>query len=182
MSDRLTPAERSLRMAAVRQKNTGPEIFVRQLIHRAGFRFKLSNQQLPGSPDILLVRWRKAIFVNGCFWHGHDCHLFKLPATRTAWWAEKVHGNRLRDQRAEAELAKAGWRIVTVWQCALKGKHKLGVSALQELLVEAIQSRAQSIDICEKGLARGMLLASRPYARKSWPTPDGAVAPQQVQA
>jgi DNA mismatch endonuclease (patch repair protein) len=135
MSDRLTPAERSLRMAAVRQKHTGPEIFVRRLLHRSGFRFKLSNQQLPGSPDILLMRWRKAIFVNGCFWHGHYCHLFKLPATRTAWWAEKVDGNRLRDRRVEAALINAGWLVVTVWQCALKGKHKLDVTALQELLV-----------------------------------------------
>lgn len=147
MVDKLTPAERSRRMAAVRQKDTVAEIIVRKILYRAGFRYRLQNRHLPGSPDIVLLRWRKAIFVHGCFWHGHDCSLFKLPATRTEWWAAKVEGNRARDRRAESALIESGWRVVTVWQCAFKGVDRLGDRVLRAALINAIGSSSPSIEV-----------------------------------
>lgn len=125
MADRLSPDQRRLNMSRVRAKNTGPEMMVRALLHRAGFRFRLHRRDLPGCPDMILPRFRAAIFVHGCFWHGHNCSLFRMPATRTDFWSAKIDANRRRDETAVAALRDAGWRSLWVWECALKGRGRL---------------------------------------------------------
>jgi DNA mismatch endonuclease (patch repair protein) len=112
-------------MRAIRSKNTQPEIQVRKLLHAAGFRFRLHRKDLPGNPDIVLPKHRAVIFVHGCFWHGHQCHLFKLPGSRTEFWQGKISKNQQRDIRDIRELQEIGWRVLTIWECALKGKHRL---------------------------------------------------------
>lgn len=108
-------------MSGIRAKNTKPEILVRKLLHRQGFRFRLHVRNLPGKPDIVLPKHRAIVLVHGCFWHGHDCHLFKLPATRTRFWKEKIKSNRVRDSQTRASLLSSGWRVAVVWECAIRG-------------------------------------------------------------
>jgi DNA mismatch endonuclease (patch repair protein) len=125
MADVHSPELRSKNMRAIRHKNTSPELLIRRLLFAKGFRFRLHVSSLPGAPDIVLPKHRVAIFVHGCFWHGHDCYLFKLPKTRTDFWKAKIGGNRERDTRNEAALLDAGWRVLSVWECALKGRLRL---------------------------------------------------------
>lgn len=108
-------------MSGIRERNTKPEILVRSLLHREGFRFRLHVQDLPGCPDIVLPKYRAAIFVHGCFWHGHDCPLYRLPSTRPEFWRNKIERNRARDCQVRDALLAAGWRVAVVWECALRG-------------------------------------------------------------
>lgn len=108
-------------MSGIRGRNTKPEILVRSLLHREGFRFRLHVRELPGKPDIVLPKYRAAIFVHGCFWHGHDCPLYRLPGTRPDFWRNKIDRNRACDRRARDALLAAGWRVAVVWECALRG-------------------------------------------------------------
>lgn len=124
MSDVHNAEQRSKNMRAIKQKNTAPEIRIRRLLFAKGFRFRIHVRSLNGSPDIVLPKHRVVIFVHGCFWHGHQCHLFKLPSTRTDFWANKIDLNKSRDERDQIELIAKGWRVLTVWECALKGKKK----------------------------------------------------------
>jgi DNA mismatch endonuclease (patch repair protein) len=111
---------RSRIMASVGTRNTGPELLLRKALHRLGFRFRLHARYLPGSPDIILPKFKLAIFVHGCFWHAHGCRLSTIPSTRRHFWRDKFQANRLRDRTKKAQLLASGWRVVTVWQCALK--------------------------------------------------------------
>lgn len=120
MIDVVDKATRSRMMAGIRARNTKPEVMLRSALHRRGFRFRLHAKGLPGKPDIVLRRYHAAIFVNGCFWHGHDCLYFKLPATRTEFWREKIAANRRNDVRAIDELCSSGWRVAVVWECATR--------------------------------------------------------------
>lgn len=121
MVDTLKPEARSANMSRIRSKNTKPELLVRRVLHRDGYRFRLHCSNLPGSPDIILPRWRTTIFVHGCFWHGHEgCRRAKLPSTRTDFWKVKIERNRARDQAAVEALSTLGFRIVTLWECELK--------------------------------------------------------------
>ncbi|QNF17959.1 DNA mismatch endonuclease Vsr [Aeromonas jandaei] len=122
MPDIVNPETRSRFMSGIKNANTKPEIQIRQLLHHARFRYRLHNAALPGKPDLWLARYRAVIEVNGCFWHGHDCHLFKLPSTRTDFWQTKIASNRARDARHLAELEQLGIRRLTIWECALKGR------------------------------------------------------------
>lgn len=108
-------------MAGIRNRDTKPEMQVRRRLHRLGFRYRLHVPDLPGRPDLVLARYRAVIFVNGCFWHGHDCHLFKWPTTRRDFWAAKLAANRTRDHQTLATLRELGWRTAIVWECALRG-------------------------------------------------------------
>jgi DNA mismatch endonuclease (patch repair protein) len=119
--DVLTPEQRRLNMSRIRGKDTKPEMMLRTGLHRAGLRFRLHAAELPGRPDLIFPRYHAALLIHGCFWHGHDCPMFKLPRTRTEFWAAKIASNRARDSESEAALAAAGWRVMTVWECALKG-------------------------------------------------------------
>lgn len=123
MADVVDPATRSRMMSGIRGKNTKPELLIRKALHARGFRYRL-HCDLPGKPDICLPRHRAVIFVHGCFWHGHDCHLFKWPSTRPEFWRAKIERNRAVDAAAEAVLLAAGWRVAVVWECALKGRNR----------------------------------------------------------
>lgn len=124
MADVHDAEQRSANMRAIRHKDTKPEMQIRRLLFASGFRFRLHVKSLPGSPDIVLAKHRVAIFVHGCFWHGHGCHLFKVPSTRTEFWMGKIQANRDRDYRHEEKLRSMGWRILIIWECALKGKER----------------------------------------------------------
>ena len=122
MADIVSAEVRSRMMANIRGKNTKPELILRKALHAAGFRYRLHVRALPGTPDIILPRYRAVIFVHGCFWHGHDCPLFRWPATRTDFWREKIARNQTVDARNEKQLENLDWRLAIVWECALKGK------------------------------------------------------------
>jgi DNA mismatch endonuclease (patch repair protein) len=130
MVDVLTPEQRRLNMSRIRGKDTKPELVLRRGLHALGFRFRLHRKDLPGRPDMVFPRYRAAVLVHGCFWHAHGCPLFKWPATRREFWAAKIEGNRARDLRDLAGLAAAGWRVLVVWECALKGPARLPVDAV----------------------------------------------------
>ena len=127
MADIVTPEVRSRMMAGIRGKNTKPELMLRRGLHAAGFRFRLHDRTLPGKPDIVFPRYRAVLFAHGCFWHGHDCHLFKWPSSRPDFWRAKIQRNREVDTLALAALQAAGWRQGIVWECALKGKARLPI-------------------------------------------------------
>ncbi|TVR03514.1 MAG: DNA mismatch endonuclease Vsr, partial [Spirochaetaceae bacterium] len=112
-------------MSRVKNRNTLPEVLVRSLLHRLGYRFRLHDRRLPGTPDIVLPRHRVAIFVNGCFWHGHDCPRGKLPATNTQFWAKKISTNTERDSASYDALLKTGWSPLVVWACQTTSIAKL---------------------------------------------------------
>lgn len=126
MADKLTPAQRSANMGRVPNKNTKPELLVRRLLHGAGYRFSLHRRDLPGSPDIVLPRWKTVVFVHGCFWHGHEgCRRSKLPTTRAAFWQAKIKRNKDRDRAARDGLATLGYRVVTLWECELRDERSI---------------------------------------------------------
>ena len=111
-------AARSAVMRAVKSANTKPELVVRRLAHQLGFRFRLHRKTLPGCPDLVFVALSKAIFVNGCFWHGHDCKRgARVPKSNAQYWRAKIAGNRARDAKVREELAAHGWDVLTVWEC-----------------------------------------------------------------
>jgi DNA mismatch endonuclease (patch repair protein) len=121
MTDRLTPAQRSRNMARIRGTHTAPERLLRSALHRAGFRFRLHRRDLPGRPDIVLAKYSVVIFVHGCFWHRHPgCVYATSPKTRASFWFEKLSENRERDFRQVRALLGAGWRVLVVWECALR--------------------------------------------------------------
>ena len=138
MVDRLTPDQRRLNMSRVRAKDTRPEMTVRRLLHGLGFRYRLHRRDLPGRPDIVLPRYRAVIFVHGCFWHGHDCSLFRMPETRTVFWAAKIAANRRRDGEALSVLSDVGWRSLLIWECALRGRGRLPADTLTERITAFI--------------------------------------------
>jgi DNA mismatch endonuclease (patch repair protein) len=125
MVDVLTPAQRQLNMSRIRGKDTKPELLVRRGLHALGFRFRLHRKDLPGRPDLVFPARRAVIFVHGCFWHSHDCPMCKMPATRAEFWRAKIAGNRDRDEQAVRALTAAGWRVLVVWECALRGPSRL---------------------------------------------------------
>ena len=108
-------------MSGIRAKDTKPELIIRKALHANGYRYRVNQRRLPGSPDIVLRKFNAVIFVHGCFWHGHDCPLFKLPKTRTEFWRAKISTNQQRDERNVSRLRSEGWRVCTVWECALRG-------------------------------------------------------------
>jgi DNA mismatch endonuclease (patch repair protein) len=120
--DVLTPQQRSYNMSRIGTRNTKPEIILRKSLFRRGLRFRLHRKDLPGTPDLVFPRFRAAVFVHGCFWHGHGCHLFVVPAQNRDFWIQKINANQARDKRADAALQKGGWRVLTVWECALRGR------------------------------------------------------------
>lgn len=112
-------------MAAVRSKDTKPEMVVRKYLWSRGFRYRVNNPRLPGHPDIVLRKYRTCIFVNGCFWHGHEgCKYYRVPKTNTEFWERKISRNRERDREEQKQLARMGWHCITVWECELKGERR----------------------------------------------------------
>ena len=123
-------------MAGIRGKDTRPEMILRRGLHARGFRFRLHDKRLPGSPDLVFPGRRAVIFVHGCFWHGHACHLFRLPATRQEFWRAKIEGNAARDALAERTLVADRWRVLTIWECALKGRGRLPAETVLDRAAE----------------------------------------------
>lgn len=121
MSDTMTPAQRSYNMSRIRSRNTKAERIVRAELWRRGYRYRLNDKRLPGRPDIVLPKYRTAIFVHGCFWHGHkDCKYYTVPKTNTEFWMAKVARNQERDQKVWRKLEAKGWGVIIVWECQLK--------------------------------------------------------------
>ncbi len=134
-------------MSGIKGKNTRPELLVRKGLHARGLRFRLHATHVPGKPDLVLARYRAAIFVHGCFWHGHDCHLFRLPSTNTGFWREKIQRNRNRDFSVREQLATSGWRVLVIWECALKGRTRLDPVTLLDRVGAWLRGDGQSSEI-----------------------------------
>jgi DNA mismatch endonuclease (patch repair protein) len=120
MADRVSSAVRTRIMSSVGTKHTGPELVVRHLLFKLGYRYRLHRRDLPGSPDLAFPGRRKVIFVHGCFWHGHGCRWGQPPKSRVDYWGPKIAGNKARDRRKRMELKKAGWASISIWQCGLR--------------------------------------------------------------
>ena len=133
MADVHTPEQRSYNMSRVRSKDTKPELIVRKYLFSHGYRYRIHDKKLPGSPDLVLPKYRTVIFVNGCFFHGHEgCRYFTIPKTKTEWWLDKINSNKRRDAGNYIKLTEAGWRVLIIYECALKLKTK--VQTLQNLI------------------------------------------------
>ena len=147
MADVVGPETRSRMMAGIRSAHTKPEMILRRGLHARGLRFRLHDRALPGKPDLAFPKHRAAIFANGCFWHGHDCHLFKWPSTRVEFWRAKIERNRVVDARALERLASLGWRVATVWECALKGRAKQPVDEVLDACADFVRSARPTLEI-----------------------------------
>ena len=135
-------------MAAIRSKNTKPELLVRKWLWKRGFRYRLCSPRLPGHPDLVLRKYRTCIFVNGCFWHGHDhCRFFRLPKTNRQFWEEKIQRNRVRDKAEQQQLASMGWHCITVWECQLKPQ-------VREATLSSLEYTLNSIFLNDRKIVR----------------------------
>jgi DNA mismatch endonuclease, patch repair protein len=144
MADVVDTATRSRMMAGIQSKNTKPETLIRKALHARGFRYSLHPKRLPGKPDIVMPKWRVVIFVHGCFWHRHGCSLSKMPTTNIAFWESKLAANQRRDSLVKQQLAGAGWRVATVWECATRGKTAVSdLPALLDMLAVWIRDLAK---------------------------------------
>ena len=147
MADILTPAQRKYNMQQVRSKGTAPELIIRRALYAKGFRYRLHVKSLPGSPDLVFAKYKTVIFVHGCFWQKHNCFKASIPTSRTEFWIQKFKGNTTRDKRNIQYLTDLGWRILIIWECALKGRSRIPF----DLLIEAIGSfvKNDSIQLLE---------------------------------
>ena len=136
MSDFLSKEERSIRMSRIRSASTKPEVTLRRALWHLGFRYRVNDKRLPGSPDIVLPKYRTVIFVHGCFWHGHkDCKNYTVPKTNTDFWTAKIARNQQRDQDTWRQLEAKGWSVIIVWECELK----------KDRLQETVEATASAI-------------------------------------
>lgn len=156
MADVVNSVTRSRMMSNIRGRNTKPEILVRSLLHRQGFRFRLHARNLPGKPDIVLPRYHAVIFVHGCFWHGHGCLLFKWPKTRPEFWRKKMDRNQYNDHRAHEKLIATGWRVGIVWECAIRGAGKDLDGVTQRISLWLRSDSPFAEEKCEKRIPVGI--------------------------
>lgn len=148
-------------MAGIRGKDTVPEMTIRKALHRLGFRYRLHDRNLPGKPDMVFPKFHAVIVIHGCFWHGHNCHLFKWPRSRPDFWKTKIEGNRARDAVSCASLHRNGWRVLTLWECALKGRSRRNegetVTAIAQWLVTGTGNReVRGLDHGSTGRSDGL--------------------------
>lgn len=134
-------------MSGIRSKNTRPEITLRKLLHGMGFRYRLHTHRVPGRPDMAFPVYRAAVFVHGCFWHGHDCEFFRMPSTRPEFWAAKIAQNRARDIRVRQMLGEEGWRQLIVWECAIRGKGEANEKEVANSIAKWLRSRRRFREI-----------------------------------
>jgi DNA mismatch endonuclease, patch repair protein len=147
MADVVSPATRSRIMSSIRAENTVPEMRLRKGLHARGFRFRLHYSGLPGKPDLVFPKYRAVIFVHGCFWHAHECALFKWPKTRKDFWKEKIDKNRCRDLAVMDKLEQQGWRVLLVWECAMKGKGRKPIDDIVDSCAEWLLSSSIKSEI-----------------------------------
>lgn len=145
MTDVLTTAQRQLNMSRIRGKDTKPEMLVRRGLHARGLRYRLHDRKLPGRPDLVFPKHHTAVFIHGCFWHAHGCALSKLPATRQDFWKRKLEGNAARDRKAVDALQAEGWRVLVVWECALRGPSRLDTTAALNEAASYIRQNPDSL-------------------------------------
>ena len=147
MADVHTSGQRSRNMAAIKGKNTKPELIIRKELHRLGFRYRIHYSALPGKPDLVFPKYKAIIQVNGCFWHRHGCHLFKWPSNNREFWRDKIEQNCVRDAKNLEGYQLRGWRTLVVWECALKGKSRLPINTVIQEIVKWIQSDTQYLEL-----------------------------------
>ena len=140
MTDTVSPEKRSQVMARVGSKDTKPELLIRKGLHVLGFRYRLHVRELPGKPDLVFSRYCSVIQVNGCFWHGHSCPRCRMPSSNREYWNRKVARNKERDAENRQLLLDDGWRVLTIWECAITGKWKLGLNQVLKLASEWLLS------------------------------------------
>lgn len=145
--DRHTPEQRRHNMSRIRSRDTKPELQLRRALHARGFRYRLHDRRLPGTPDLVLPARNAVVFIHGCFWHGHDCALGVTPNTRTDFWEAKIQSNSARDAAAEAALRDAGWRVLTVWECALRGRRRLPFEDVVHFAADFLRSDRLALTI-----------------------------------
>lgn len=164
--DVLTQSQRHTNMKAIRSIDTRPEMIVRHWLWSRGFRYRLNNPRLPGHPDIVLRKYRTCVFVNGCFWHGHDgCKYFRMPKTNTDFWEKKIKRNKERDKEEQRELAKMGWHCITVWECELKPK-------VREQTLESLAFTINHIYLQDHSVSYARIEEENEFEAAAEPTPD----------
>ena len=141
-------------MAGIRSKDTKPELMIRRAIHALGFRYLLHDRRHPGRPDLVFPRYKAVVFVHGCFWHGHGCHLFKWPASRKSFWKSKITGNRKRDARSLKGILTEGWRVLTIWECAIRGRKRRDAATVAKQVAEWLESGDANTEL--KGVEHGL--------------------------
>ncbi len=154
MPDILSREQRKRCMSRVKGINTSPELVVRKGLFRRGYRYKLHDKCLPGKPDLVFPKYHAVVFIHGCFWHGHDCPRFTWPETRKKFWRKKILGNIERDKKNEQELKDRGWRVLTVWECTLKGKGRLPVDRTVNLISEWLEKGKRNKEIKGKQIKK----------------------------
>lgn len=147
MTDVHDPATRSRNMAAIRGKNSRPELQLRSALHRLGFRFRLHGATLPGRPDLVFPRYRAVLFVHGCFFHRHECAAFRWPHARAAFWRTKINGNAARDRRSRAALLEAGWRVGVVWECTLRKAARIGSARMEARVAAWLRAGRRRLEV-----------------------------------
>lgn len=152
MPDIVDAATRSRMMSGIRGKNTKPEMLLRKGLHARGLRYRLHTKDLPGTPDLAFPARKAVLFAHGCFWHGHDCHLFRMPSTRPEFWSSKISRNKAVDARALTQLQAAGWRTGVVWECALKGRTRLALDDVIDRCESWLRGSDQVLEIRGDGV------------------------------
>jgi DNA mismatch endonuclease, patch repair protein len=147
MVDVVDKATRSRIMAKIRGKDTMPELIIRKALHKAGFRYRLHDKKLPGKPDLVFPKYKAVIQVNGCFWHGHGCRKHQWPASNREYWEMKIKKNVERDHKNIDICSKLGWRILIVWECAIKGKNSIPNKILVELIKDWLINKLENAQI-----------------------------------
>lgn len=162
LMDTVDRQTRSKIMASVGQKDTGAEMLLRKALHKVGLRYTLHGRSLPGTPDLVFPCFRSVIFVHGCYWHSHGCYRSTIPKSRRNFWIRKFRANRSRDERSVGLLSESGWRVLTVWECALLGKNSLPIDHVTERVCEWLHGSEKQTEVSGRAQPK-----SRATARKS---------------
>lgn len=145
MADVLTAEQRHLNMSRIKGKDTKPEMMIRRGLHARGLRFRLHDRSLPGRPDLVLRKYNTAVFIHGCFWHAHGCFMSKIPATRRDFWEAKLAANAARDHKAVEAMQSSGWRVIVIWECALRGPRRWPGDAVIDHAVDFMKLSCQPL-------------------------------------
>ncbi len=147
LADIVNRETRSRMMSGIKGKDTKPEMVIRKGLHALGFRYRLHDKGLPGKPDLVFPAYRAVVMVHGCFWHRHECSLFKWPSTRKEFWQEKISRNADRDRKNAALLESMGWKILTIWECAVRGRDALEISEVVTKAANWLKNETKSSEI-----------------------------------